>query len=272
VWAIANLVRKRPAIGLPKLRRLIPGLPKNAAAAFLKHLKRLRRRRRKRYWRRLRWLLPGAVWAIDGTWLDVPVDARGRRALVVVELHSKKVLCLDSVPGERGGAAVACLKRLIAKHGAPLVLKADNGSAFRSKAVAELCRQHGITLLHSPVRRPRFNGTCEVSGRWAKRRAQAAAQLRGSTDRLTQADHDCAVTFRGEMARVDDAMRARFRDIVAEQLAVVIAEQGLAGDADLSDHVRRSLERVAVQQALTRCHILSIEGRPYRQWLPRASA
>jgi transposase InsO family protein len=272
VRAIAALVHKQPGIGLPRLRRLIPGLPRNTVAAFLRRLKRLRRRHRRRHWRRLRWLLPGAAWAIDGTWLDVPVAGRGRRALVVVELNSRRVLCLDSVNGERAGAAVACLRRLIRRHGAPLVLKADNGSAFRSKAVAALCRRYGITLLHSPVRRPRFNGTCEVSGRWAKCRAQAAARLRGSPELLTPADLDCAVTFRGHMQVVDDALRARFQDQVAEHLAAVLAEQGLAGETDLLDHVRRSLERVAVQRALLGCHILSIEGRPYRQWLPRASA
>ena len=147
-----------------------------------------------------------------------------------------------------------------------------NAAAFRSAAVAQLCRRHGITLLHSPVRRPRFNGTCEVSGRWAKCRAQAAAQLRGSPNLLTQADLDCAVTFRGEMQQVDDVSRARFQAAVAEHLAAVIDEQGLAGTTDPRDHARRSLERVAVQRALLCCHILSIEGRPYRQWLPRASA
>jgi hypothetical protein len=29
------------------------------------------------------------------------------------------------------------------------------------------------------VRQPRYNGACEVHGRWAKRDAQAAAQARG---------------------------------------------------------------------------------------------
>ena len=215
--------------------------------------------------------MSGAVWAINGTWLDVPVTGNGRRALLVVELHSRNILCLDSVPGERAGAAVACLRRLIATHGPPLVLKADNGSAFRSKALTALCSQHGITLMHSPIRRPRFNGTCEVSGRWAKGRAQAAAQLRGSPDRLTQDDLDCGVTHR-EMARVDEALRVRFRAAVAAQLAAVVTEQGLARIACLGEHVRRSLGRVAVQRALLDCHILTIEGRPYRQWLPSSVA
>lgn len=269
--AIVEVVRKHKGIGLPRLRRLIPGLPKNSTAAFLHRLKRISSRRLRRHWRKLLWLLPGGVWAIDGTWFDQPVGSHGRRALIVVELHSRKTLCVDSVPGERAGAVVACLRRLIAKHGAPLVLKADNGSAFRSEAVAALCRRHGITLLHSPVRRPRFNGTCEVSGRWAKVRAVAAARQRGS-ECLSQADLDHAVTFVGVMPEVDGGLRARFLAEVESQLAGVTAERGLADDEQVSDHVRRSLERVAVQRALTNCHLLSIEGRPYHQCLPRAVA
>lgn len=265
------MVRKRPRIGLPRLRAAIPGLPKNATAAFLKRLKRVRGRRRRRWWRVLQWLVRGAVWAIDGTWFDRPVGDHGRRALVVVELHSRSTLCVESVPGERAAAVIACLRRLITLHGAPLVLKADNGSAFVAKCLARFCRRHGITLLHSPVRRPRWNGTCEVSGRWAKRRAEAAARARGS-DVLCQVDLDAAVTFTGTMPRIDDALREHFLGVVAEQLAIVAAEQGLALGDHLQDHQHRSLGRVAAQRALQQCHILTIRGREYPQWLPASVA
>jgi transposase InsO family protein len=270
--AIVAAVRKSKGIGLPTLQKRIPGLPRNAAAAYLHRVKRVMGRRRRRNWRIVKWLVAGAVWAIDGTWLDHPVEGRGRRALVVVELHSRKVLCLESVAGERASAVIACLRKLIARHGAPLVLKADNGSAFISKAVARLCRQHGITLLHSPVRQPRWNGTCEVSGRWAKARAMAAAALRGDPEHLTEADLACAITFQGEMARIEGAVREHFLGAVERELAGVMAERGLAERADLGDHLLRSLRRVAVRRALQLCHILSIEGREYHQRLPRYAA
>ena len=220
----------------------------------------------------MRWHLPGAVWAIDGTWLQRIVPGLGRRALVVVELHSKKTICFQAVHGERGAAVVACLERLIACHGSPLVLKADNGPAFISAALAALCKRYGITLLHSPVRRPRFNGCCEVSGRWAKRRAVAAAARRGSPDQLCQADLDAAVTFHGELPAIDTQLRWRFRSVVAQQLAAIARERGLVLDEDTRDHQRRSLERVAVQRALELCHILTIEGRAYQRWLPAPAA
>lgn len=265
------LLRRHPTWGLPRLRKEVAGLPKNATARYLRRVKRILTKRRRRNWRRLAWLVPNAVWAIDGTWLDRPVFGFTRRALVVVELCRRKLLALEPVPGERAAAVVALLRRLFALHGPPLVLKADNGSAFIAESVAELCREHGVALMHSPVRRPRWNGTCEVSGRWAKRRAEEAAERRGGGD-LTREDLAAAVgpVLLGEP--VAPELRDRFREALQVQLAAVVAEWGLAGSAELADHQRRTLGRVAAQRALLLCHILTIEGREYRQWLPKPAA
>lgn len=270
--AVAKLLEKQPRLGVGRLLQFLPGLPRNSTANYVRRWKQVRRKRCRRRWRKLHWHMPAAVWAIDGTLLDEPVASSGRRALVVVELCRRKTLGLKSVPGERAAAAEQVLDELIAQHGAPLVLKADNGPAFVAQRLRTFCAQRGITLMHSPVRRPRWNGTCEVSGRWAKTTAMAAACRRGSPAGLCQADLDCAVTFTGTMPRIDDALRERFVQLVARQVAAVRAERGLASDQPLHDHQRRSLERVAVQRALQMCHILTIEGRGYRQWLPAPAA
>lgn len=212
--------------------------------------------------------MPAAVWAIDGTWLDRPVPPLGRRALVVIDLHSGRTLCLRSVVGERAEAVVAVLAELFARYGAPLVLKLDNGPGFVARRLRDFCRRHGVTLLHSPVRQPRWNGSCEASVRWAKQRAYAAASERGAGSELTHADLDAAVTFTGAMPRIGDALRERFLDVVAEQLAIAAAERGLVLARVSQDHVRRSLGRVAARRALQLCHILSIDGRRYHQWFP----
>ena len=164
------------------------------------------------------------------------------------------------------------MAELIERHGAPLVLKLDNGSAFIARRFAAFCRTHGITLMHSPVRCPRWNGTCEVSARWAKDRTEAAWRARGGRGDLLQADLDAAVTCVGTIPRIADATRERFRDVLAEQLAAVAAERGLVIALVSRDHVRRSLGRVAIRRALQLCHILKIEGRGYHQWLPRHTA
>ena len=265
------LVRRQPTIGLPHLRRLIADLPKNATARYLHRVKKLLARRRRRNWRRLHWHVPNAVWAIDGTWLDRPVPGLGRRALIVVELNRRRTIAFQAVRGERAADVRALLLRLIDLHGRPLVLKADNGSAFIARSVAELCRSRGITLMHSPVRRPRWNGTCEVSGRWAKRRAEAAASPRGG-GALSQLDLDAAVSITELMPAVDENLRQAFLAAYTAQLALVASERGLANAASLPDHLARSLGRVAAQRALQLCHILSIEGRAYRQRLPCSAA
>ena len=250
---------------MPRLRAALGDLPRNTTAAYLRRLRRLERKRRRLRRHRVHWNQPATAWAIDGTWLSQPVVGSGRRALVVVDLHSKDTLAVASVPGERATAAEEVLEGLVEEHGPPLVLKLDNGSAFISRRIAAFCDRHGITPMHSPVRRPSWNGTCEVSGRWAKRRAEAAALIRGGDGTLTQADLDCAVTCAGVLPKIDAELRRHFRSVVAQQLALVAAERGLVIGADMSDHVRRSLGRVAARRALQECHLVTIEGREYPQ-------
>lgn len=263
---------RHPDWGLPRLRQVLPGLPRNSAAAYLKRRRRVEAKLQRRAWERVSWLVPGAVWGIDGTWLDRPVPPLGRRALVVIDLHSRRTLCLRSVVGERAAAVEAVLAELFVRHGAPLVLKLDNGPGFIARRLRDFCRRYGVTLLHSPVRRPRWNGACEVSVRWAKSRADVAWRARGAQGDLVQADLDAAVNFTGTMQPVDDALRERFLDVVAEQLAIAAAERGLVIARVSQDDVRRSLGRVAVRRALLLCHILTIEGREYRQWFPTPAA
>lgn len=69
-----------------------------------------------------------------------------------------------------------------------------------------LCVRHGITLVHSPVRRPRYNGTCEVSGRWANLCATAAARARGA-EAMTSVDLAAAVTVAASKHRSCGARR-----------------------------------------------------------------
>lgn len=103
-----------------------------------------------------------------------------------------------------------------------------------------------------------------------RRRGAAAARRGGGT--LTQADLDAAVTYVGVLPKVDEELRRLFLAVVAEQLEVVARERGVALDENLSDHVRRSLGRVAARRALQACHILTIEGRGYRQWFLGSAA
>jgi transposase InsO family protein len=265
--AIRVLRERHPDWTLRQLREVIPGLPRNSTVGYLKRLGRIEAWQQRRLWDRVTWRVPGAVWAIDGTWLDRPTQPLGRRALVVIDLHSKKTLCLRSVAGERAEEVEKLLKELFARHGVPLVLKLDNGPGFIARRLQAFCRGRGVTLLYSPVRRPRWNGSCEVSVRWAKHRVEAAWHRRGAVGDYVTADLEAAANFVGPMPAVDQALRERFLDTKAEQLAIAAAERGLVIGRVSQDHLRRSLGRVAVRRALELCHILSIEGRRYLQWL-----
>ena len=250
------------------LRRAHPDLPRNTTAAYLRRFARLRRRWRRRALARLAWRVPGAVWAIDGTWLEFGLDVvGGRRALIVVELHSRTTIAFRAVDGERALDTVRLLSDLVERHGRPMVLKLDNGSAFISAEVRAFCDANDVALMHSPVRRPSYNGTCEVSARWAKHRVALSARARGVAV-LSQDDLDNAVTCADPLPTVDPDTRAAFGRALADHRAAVRREHGIAPGAEPADHQRRALDRVAVRRAMVECHILSVEGRRYRWCLP----
>jgi transposase InsO family protein len=188
----------------------------------------------------------------------------GRRALVVAELYQGKVMVLEAVRGESAAAVIACLERLVERFEPPLVLKADNGSAFISAELRAFCQRHRIELLHSPVRRPSFNGTAEVCGRWGKVRTEQAARRAKHEHELWPEDLAAAGTFVDDGTRVAPELRDRFDAVFHACLRAVCNEQGLAGTDGLGRSDRASLERVAIQRALVQCHILMIRGRDYR--------
>lgn len=270
--ALRVLRERRPSWGLPRLREAIPGLPRNAAGRYLQRLRKDAARERRNRLCRVSWKVPGAVWAIDGGLLKRPVDGGGRRVLVVVEQRSRRTLGMESVAGERADEVERVLEALFAKHGPPIVLKLDNGPGFIASTLRSFCREHGVTLLFSPVRQPRWNGVCEVRVRWSKRNTERAWLQRGGQGDYTRADLAAAVTVEGTLPPVDEALRERFRDTLAQQLRIAAAEKGVALLRVSRDHVRRSLWRVAARRALQLCHMLTIEDRRYPQWLPPSSA
>lgn len=74
------------------------------------------------------------------------------------------------------------------------------------------------------------------------------------------------------MPRIDAATHQRFLAEYQNQLAIAAAQQGVALYALTKDHVRCSLGRVVAKQALILGHLLTIEGRAYRQCLPKPAA
>jgi hypothetical protein len=83
----------------------------------------------------LHWLRPGRVWAVDFAQPDAADgDApwTGGGLVAVRDLASGYQLAWQPVSQLTAAAAVLVLAGLFARHGAPLVLKCDNGPAFRA--------------------------------------------------------------------------------------------------------------------------------------------
>jgi hypothetical protein len=107
---------------------------------------------------------------------------------------------------------------------------------------------------------------------WTEGRALAAARLRGAPGRLCQADSDTAVTSTGFMPQIDAVFRHRLQQLVAEQLAIVAAERGLAIDSATKDHAAARWHAWPSGEFSNSATSLTIEGREYRRCLPAAAA
>jgi transposase InsO family protein len=122
-----------------------------------------------------------------------PIDGIYRYVLHVRDLASQYHLA--ALPVYTATASTVCdlLRALVAAHDAPLVLKVDNGSAFRSGDLRAWADAVGTQVLYSPPRYPRYNGSIEAS-------------IGGMG---TRAHHIAATAGHPECWTADDVERAR---------------------------------------------------------------
>ncbi len=119
------------------------------------HRRELQQRKR-REMTRIRYLLPGAIWALDdmGTCREGKIhhvrDAGSRYDLTL--------LPAVSLPGKE---VARNLTELIELYGPPLVAKRDNGSNLNHGEVDEVLERHLVIPLNSPPHYPRYNGQIE---------------------------------------------------------------------------------------------------------------
>lgn len=138
------------------------------------------------------WRNDGAVWAIDFTQPPRPVDGEYGQILVVRELGSSKLLLSLPVADAKGETVCAALRALFQEHGAPLVLKSDNGSGFIAAPTKTLLDEYGVVALLSPPSTPRFNGACEAGIGGLKVRAHHEAARHGRPGEWTADDVETA--------------------------------------------------------------------------------
>ena len=261
-------------ISVVALKALFPAVARRALERILLRFRRRRAARRRRRLARLRWSRPGAVWAMDFASL------RGRRTpdfLLIRDLASKCTLHARRLLG-RGAPVAARLATLFCAHGAPLVLKSDNGSHFVNAEVEAVLRSFEVTHLRSPVRRPAYNGSIEASVAPIRSLAFDCAR-RAQRDLPIDPDLDLAAHIldqRTDSRRAhaptraqrwdsrtppDDGVRKHFTATRARHRQRLLVERGLAEHGNLTHAARASIERAATRDALLECQLLSF-NRP----------
>jgi transposase InsO family protein len=184
-----------PGVGLPTLQMMFPTLARAALVDILSRYRRVWRRLHRQPMHVLHWSAPGRVWAIDFHGPRPPIDGRYPQVLAVRDLASQHQLAWLPVRDVKAATLLPVLTSLFLVHGAPLVLKSDNGSAFGATRVQALCGQFGVRNLFSPPRTPRYNGSIEAGIGSLTTRTEQAATRRGCPDDWT---FDDTVTARLE--------------------------------------------------------------------------
>jgi hypothetical protein len=106
---------------------------------------------------------PGRVWAMDFSEPPEPIESVYAFVLHARDLASGEHLAALPVACATAATVLGLLRTLCRVTDPSLVLKVDNGSAFRSAELAAWAAAAGVYLLHSPPVCPRYNGAIEAS-------------------------------------------------------------------------------------------------------------
>ncbi len=152
-----------PVRGLPALRAHFGQVPRCVLANLLTRYRRVWRRRYCPWGKRLVWHVPGSVWAMDFSKASYRIDGVDWHIFAVRDLGSSHQLAWQAVASERAEEVIPILPQLFQEHGAPLVLKSDNGSAFVAEAMEAAMREDQVVPLFSAAGRLSYNGGLERS-------------------------------------------------------------------------------------------------------------
>ncbi len=216
------------------------------------------------------WTLPGSVWAMDDTallgrwlWLNQIRDLASR---FVLEPRVGSLI--------HGEELALRLDGLFHEHGAPLVLKMDNGANLKHSAVQAVCAEYGVIVLPSPPYYPRYNGGLEVGNRemkesmrrmgsdigWQAAAKLAAYLLNHRSRPCLQGRAACAMFGTGKIKLAEYTLPKRKEaiDWIVQKQIELSAERG-AGRASLG---AAAAWRLAVQTWLQREGLLVVWRGP----------
>jgi transposase InsO family protein len=268
-----------PGVGLAVLQEFFPGVAR-------RELEDLQRRYREAHLKKscvlvhaLRWQRVGAVWAMDHTEPPSPIDGTYRSILVVRDLSSGMQLMALPLERASAGATIAALQALFREHGAPLVVKSDNGSAFTAEEVGGFLARRSVLHLLSPPGLPAYNGACEAGIGSLKTRAHHESARNDRAGEWTCDDVEGARLMANETSRpwgvhaptprdrwrirlmLSPKERDRFLGDVDEQRERARREMGYLPGIELGPAAQASVDRRAIARALVAHGILKLRRR-----------
>src|SRR5512136_339705 len=121
----------------------------------------------RRHLRRIEWVTPGVVWAMDGTQYDMGLTAK--IYLCNMQDLGSRYKFLPLAGGYPVGERIAeRLSKSIDRYGAPLVLKRDNEGTMNHADVNEVLKESFVLSLNTPRDYAPYNGAIEESQRELK--------------------------------------------------------------------------------------------------------
>jgi len=170
IEAMRRLSSQYPRYGYRRIRIFLAreGLPMSAGRAERlwrgAHLQLPRKRPRRRVASsRMRPSAPVAVnhvWAYDFVF-DACANGQQLKCLTIVDEFTHECLAIDVAGGIRSARVIEVLAKLITLHGAPAVLRSDNGPEFVSAAILRWLVENRIDTALIDPGKPWQNGTNE---------------------------------------------------------------------------------------------------------------
>lgn len=264
------------AVSIRTLRLLFPDLTR---AVLVDLKRRLRRALRRRSWVSasvLCWTKAGAVWAMDFAEPPTPIDGEYGYVLLVRDLASGFQLLTLPGPAPTSPVVVDALEALFAAHGAPLVIKMDNGAAFIARETQAFLDRHHVMALISPPYLPSYNGSIEAGVGSFKTRAHHEAARNGRPGEWTCDDAEAARLQANDLSRprgqkgptpdeawaarepIDDKERLEFLVRTAEHWLDEYGTLGLLPGIKPDRKTHNSIQRTAIVRALIDRRLLEI--------------
>jgi transposase InsO family protein len=204
----------------------------------------------------------------DFAYAPWPIDGMYPYLLAVRDLASGQQLLWRPLTSANAAETILALQLLFALHGAPLVLKTDNGSPFIAEDSLAFLAQCGVLPLFSPPRVPQYNGSIEAGIGSMKSRTEEHATREGRPTEWTWHDSEVARAQANATARPrgldeptpDELWNARGRLLAHQRTDLADAveahrqrarfEGGWPLEGALPVPVARALDRQAIPRAL----------------------